>query len=522
MALLFASTIAGVVAATKGIDKISEGAEKKALADYIMKQNERFYAGDKAKLDMHVMTVEENIKELDRKELEILSSFDSFADSMEKIQGRPKFKEIIPQNVSLPDLAVEELRTVSNGANSLLNSVGAAFGGMALGMTVLGAAPFGIGMLIGGYFYNKSANKRLDMAYVGLDKAMRIHNQIEEICEYLEELKYVSDEFLATLLIVQQKYLCNLKELERIVAAKTEWNDFSLQEKLVTQNTILLVGILFKMCQTSLIKKDKKAIKINKVDSKNVKKVISECNHIIDAEVKEVELNFADVPESVAGIQDVKVVKEKAKIQNNEIKEQIENIKKDIGNMIELFMPFVFIDLTEFDLFGEEYSSKGLCTSAAEKNLKKKYNLISNLIDSSSKKSLACKIEKETADHFEMYYKKITNKITEIDFPDYYEEEKNTLLSILDYSKTGDIIENGLKDILKNEIPKKVGSINKYISRIEYSNAFDGWEYILPSELSDDYVYMENEFIKAAEKYVKKIMQERVANPIIEIFNSMV
>ena len=35
MALLFASTIAGVVAATKGIDRISEGAEKKALADYI-------------------------------------------------------------------------------------------------------------------------------------------------------------------------------------------------------------------------------------------------------------------------------------------------------------------------------------------------------------------------------------------------------------------------------------------------------------------------------------------------------
>ena len=36
---------------------------------------------------------------------------------------------------------------------------------------------------------------------------------------------------------------------------KTDWNDFSEGEKIATQDVVLLVGLLYKMCRVSLVNK---------------------------------------------------------------------------------------------------------------------------------------------------------------------------------------------------------------------------------------------------------------------------
>jgi hypothetical protein len=51
-----------------------------------------------------------------KQELEILSSFNEFSNIIEKIQGRPEFKEYKQDGVDLPNYEAEELKKVSAGA----------------------------------------------------------------------------------------------------------------------------------------------------------------------------------------------------------------------------------------------------------------------------------------------------------------------------------------------------------------------------------------------------------------------
>jgi len=48
---------------------------------------------------------------------------------------------------------------------------------------------------------------------------------------------------------------------------KTDWNDFSSEERIATQNAILLVGLLYKMCQVNLVNKAKNENEINTINN---------------------------------------------------------------------------------------------------------------------------------------------------------------------------------------------------------------------------------------------------------------
>ena len=47
---------------------------------------------------------------------------------------------------------------------------------------------------------------------------------------------------------------------------KLNWNDFTKEEKLATQNAILLVGLLYKMCQVKLVEQSKNQDELNKIN----------------------------------------------------------------------------------------------------------------------------------------------------------------------------------------------------------------------------------------------------------------
>lgn len=55
---------------------------------------------------------------------------------------------------------------------------------------------------------------------------------------------------------------------------KRNWNEFSEQEKLATENSVLLVGLLYKMCQISLVKKAEKEDEINILNQDEVNETI--------------------------------------------------------------------------------------------------------------------------------------------------------------------------------------------------------------------------------------------------------
>lgn len=296
---------AGVVNGVKGASKMKDANDTMKRAETRHKSNiEKFE--NKNKLTCSKMD------EVGTRELTILKSFQQFADVVERIQGRPEFRGYRKNDVELPKYDAEELKEVSVGAGVLLGGVtGAAVGtaggfaaagattaavmalgtastgtaisslsgvaatnatlaaigggslaagggGMALGSTILGASTLGVGLLVGGVIFNIVGGSLSDKADDAWAQMLKAENEINEICGYLNELYTAASKFNNSLITVNACYQRHFEKLKRIVIGKGKilWNDFTEEEKIITENTALLVGLLFKMCKTKLVFKD--------------------------------------------------------------------------------------------------------------------------------------------------------------------------------------------------------------------------------------------------------------------------
>ena len=260
--------------------------------------------------------------ELGALELEILHSFDDFSNTIEKIQNRPQFKEYKKDGVTLPKYDKEALKSVSVGAGVLLGGLGGAAvgtaggfaaagattsavmalgtastgtaiaslsgaaatnatlaalgggaiaaggGGIALGTTILGATTLGVGLLVGGVIFNVTGSKLSDKADEAWAQMKEAEKTIDAACTYLNDLKSATTKYTTSVTKARYKY----KEIFGYVSyavnnlKKTDWNDFSEEERIATQNAVLLVGLLYKMCQVSLVNKATKDNDMNSVN----------------------------------------------------------------------------------------------------------------------------------------------------------------------------------------------------------------------------------------------------------------
>lgn len=275
--------------------------------------------------------------EIGEKELDILSSFDDFSNLIEKIQGRPEFKKYSKDGVNLPEYEAEELRRVSAGAGVLLGGIGGAAvgsaggfaaagattaavmalgtastgtaistltgvaatnatlaalgggavaaggGGMALGAAVLGGATLGIGLLVGGIIFNATGSHLSDKADEAYEQAKRTEDEVNKIVKYLNELSGAAMPFKMSLTEVEAQYRSHLSILDHIVnfSEKTHWEDFTEKEKLVTQNSVLLVGLLYSMCQVKLVLKDEDGDGLNTVNTAEIDEAISNAGKVL-------------------------------------------------------------------------------------------------------------------------------------------------------------------------------------------------------------------------------------------------
>lgn len=246
-----------------------------------------------------------------KQELKILKSFKEFSDTIEKIQGRPEFKNYRMEGINLPEYKSEELKKVSLGAGVLLGSIGGAAvgtaggfaaagattsavmalgaastgtaissltgiaatnatlaaigggalsvggGGMALGSAILGGATLGVGLLVGGVVFNVTGSKMSDQADEAYEQARRTEKEVNKIVAYFDELTNIARSFKKALDEVELQYGKRLVTLSRVVnvSGKTDWFEFTEEEKKLTENTVLLVGMLYKMCKTSIVLK---------------------------------------------------------------------------------------------------------------------------------------------------------------------------------------------------------------------------------------------------------------------------
>lgn len=162
-------------------------------------------------------------------------------------------------------------------------SLAAGGGGIALGTTILGASTLGVGLLVGGVIFNFVGGSLSNKADEAWEQMLKAEKEIDDICSYLKKLYDASKKFYDGLVTTDACYERHLKKLKNIVDVryKRNWNDFNAEEKLITENTVLLVGLLYSMCKVKLVYKnyaDKNVVneyEINKA-VKNAENTIAE------------------------------------------------------------------------------------------------------------------------------------------------------------------------------------------------------------------------------------------------------
>lgn len=332
--------ILGVGAAIAGITGVGSGihgAVKMKEASDTMKMAENRHKNCNERFQSQSDATNKRMDELGELELNILKEFEEFSDTIEKIQNRPQFKEYIKDGVTLPKYDKETLKNVAVGAGVLLGGLGGAAagtaggfaaagaatsavmalgtastgtaiaslsgvaatnatlaalgggalaaggGGMALGTTILGATTLGVGLLVGGVIFNVTGGKLSDKADEAWSQVMKEEKTVNEVCNYLSDLDDVAAGYINELRIVYDKFLESFNYVSYVVNKlhRTDWNDFTEEEKIATQNTVLLVGLLYKMCQVSLVKKAENEKDMNTINKQEIEESISSAKTVM-------------------------------------------------------------------------------------------------------------------------------------------------------------------------------------------------------------------------------------------------
>ena len=156
-------------------------------------------------------------------------------------------------------------------------------GGMAAGAAALSAATLGVGLLVGGIIFSVTGSKlsgKADEAWAQMKKA---EEKINVICNYLVDLRTTSNKYYETLSKVNSIYQRHLDELKCIVNVRehTNWNTFTSDEKILTENTVLLVGLLYSMCKVELVLKGKNENDINTINKTEIDNSIKKANAVL-------------------------------------------------------------------------------------------------------------------------------------------------------------------------------------------------------------------------------------------------
>lgn len=218
------------------------------------------------------------LNKLAKKNLEINESFKIFQEAIEKIKNC-EFHEIEKKEDKIPKFSPEKINGGSIGNSVFLSSLCTATGiatvaptalstlggGLTLnvitrmlGTTLISGATLGAGVIIGGIFSSiqgKSLSNKVDEAY---SQMLTTEKKIEKVCFYLKELDDYLTKFLNSMCKIYNKFTENLRRLVYMISiGKTDYKDYTNEEKDYLENTFLLVKLLYDMCKLELISKSK-------------------------------------------------------------------------------------------------------------------------------------------------------------------------------------------------------------------------------------------------------------------------
>lgn len=206
-----------------------------------------------------------------------IDSFPHFADTMERIQGRPKMKSNIFSAVKLPNYEPEEIKALSAEVRMAIDGiVGASVGGLAglaafgAGAGALVAAPamagVGVVLCVKGFGLKSKAVKNRR-------QAKQMAESVEKIVAFYADLRKAADSFRGSVSAVYRKYAEGLQRVEDTLSTKTIWKQFSREEKKNVENTILLARLLYEMTQTKIVVRQEKEDKLETINTAEISKL---------------------------------------------------------------------------------------------------------------------------------------------------------------------------------------------------------------------------------------------------------
>lgn len=326
-----------IASGATGLGGIVNGGLKLKKAEKRQKLTNQRHQENVQRVEAQNKTTIEALERLGEKELEILESFQHFSDLFEQVKNRPIFKDFQKEHVQIPTYDAEELKKVSIGAGVLLGGLGGAAlgtaggfaaagaataavmalgtastgtaiaslsgaaatnaalaalgggaiaaggGGIALGTAVLGGATAGVALLIGGVIFSLSGKKLSDKAEEAWKQVEQEETEINKICAYLEKIHNAGTMLTVSLDAVNRKYQQHMKLLEDLVVTqgRTEWNTYTKAEKYLTENTVLLVNLLYQMCKVQLVQKIEGEDQINQVNEEAVKQTVNDATAVL-------------------------------------------------------------------------------------------------------------------------------------------------------------------------------------------------------------------------------------------------
>lgn len=328
-----------IAAGVGGIGSSIHGAAKMKEASDTMEAAKSRHSKNLEKFEKQQEITNKQMDDLGKRELKILKSFEHFSDLIEKIQCRPEFNIVRIDDFTIPKYDRGKLKEVSIGAGVLLGGIGGAAvgtaggfaaagattsavmalgtastgtaiaslsgaaatnatlaalgggalgssalaGGMALGTQVLGAATLGVGLLVGGVIFNVTGNSLSNKADEAWSQMIKAEKEINKICSYLKDLKKTAGSYLEAICTVDKIYEKEMKQLETTIVKKkkSNWNDFTEEEKKTTENAVLLTGLLFNMCKVKIVEPAQDKEQLNEINKKEIEKTESKAQEII-------------------------------------------------------------------------------------------------------------------------------------------------------------------------------------------------------------------------------------------------
>ena len=279
---------AAAVAAAAGIGAGVKGGMKMKEANDSIKAAEARNQRNLDQLKQRQEATQQTLESLDHSKKEIERSFGEFVNVFEKIKNPPEFNEIKKENFKISECDISNLKDTSIAAEALIGiGIGhlVSGGGIALGSAFLAGATAGISLLAEGIAFSITGSKLEDKAKEITQKVDKAEKQIDKIIYFLQDLKSTAIDYRQILLRVDANYEEHLRRLKSLVIdnQKCDYNLYTHEERLLLENTVLLAGLLYKMCKVKLVIPGNSNDDIGTVNNSEVWEKKTKANELINS-----------------------------------------------------------------------------------------------------------------------------------------------------------------------------------------------------------------------------------------------